>query len=116
MTSKIKILAQCYDSVSGDILEEVVINDTEVLKAKTLREVGYLHKDQIEILQKAQDLKLKHQLMLATPDKCQKCGNKISKRGMYDNKFHAVLTDHKVKLQQMRCKCGWGSPCSIEGL
>jgi len=116
MTSKIKILAQCYDSVSGDILEEVVINDTEVLKAKTLREVGYLHKDQIEILQKAQDLKLKHQLMLATPDKCQKCGNKISKRGMYDTKFHAVLTDHKVKLQHMRCKCGWGSPCSIEGL
>jgi hypothetical protein len=116
MASQIRILAQCYDNDSGDILEEVVINDTQVQKAKTLRDLGYLHKDQIEILQKAQDLKLKHQLMLATPEKCQKCGNKMSKRGMFGTKFHAVLTDHKVKLQYMRCKCGWASPCSIEGL
>jgi hypothetical protein len=116
MTSAIRILAQCYDNVSGDILEEVVINDTKVLKAKTLRGLGYLHQDQIEIIQKAQELKLKHQLMLTIPDKCQKCGNKISKRGMYDTKFHAVLTDHQVKLQYMRCKCGWGTPCSIEGM
>jgi predicted Zn-ribbon and HTH transcriptional regulator len=107
MASQIRILAQCYDNDSGDILEEVVINDTQVQKAKTLRDLGYLHKDQIEILQKAQDLKLKHQLMLATPEKCQKCGNKMSKRGMFGTKFHAVLTDHKVKLQYMRCKCGW---------
>ena len=40
MKSAIRILAQCYDNVSGDILEEVVINDTKVLKAKTLRGLG----------------------------------------------------------------------------
>ncbi len=116
MTSNIRILAQCYDSVSGDVIEEVVINDTEISKAKTLRDLGYLHKDQIGFLQKAQDLKIKYQLMLSSSDKCQKCGNKMSKRGVFDSKFHAILTDHRAKLQYMRCKCGWGSPCSIEGM
>jgi hypothetical protein len=116
MTHNIRILAQCYDSVSGDVVEEVIINDTEVLKANTLRDLGYLHKDQIDFLQKVQDLKLKHQLLLAPSAECQKCGKKMSKRGVFNSKFHAVLTDHQTKLQYMRCKCGWGSPCSIEGM
>lgn len=116
MGHNIRILAQCYNNESGDILEEIVINDTEVLKAKTLRELAYLHKEQIEFLQKIQDLKLKYQLMLTLPDKCLKCNGKMSKRGIYDSKFHAILTDHQAKLQYMRCKCGWGSPCSIEGM
>ena len=47
MARKIKILAQYYDDITGNVLEEVVINDSEVLRAKTLRELGYLQKEQI---------------------------------------------------------------------
>ena len=55
----IRILAQQYDKITGEVEEETLISDDEIKKAVTLKGLGYLHIKQIEILQKAQDFRIK---------------------------------------------------------
>jgi len=43
---------------------------------------------------------------------CPKCGAKLSKYGFVPSKFHAVFSDHKLRLQKHCCKnpdCNWQS-------
>jgi len=116
MTKNIRLLAQYYDTATNEVLEEALIEDEIVLKAEALRDLGYDHKNQVDYLQKIQDFKLKHQLKLSPPSECPKCQGQLKKQGIFPSKFHAALTDHKVKLQRMRCKCGYSSPISIDGM
>jgi len=82
-----------------------------------LKELGYLHSEQIQLLQSIQDFKLKYETKLINEDVvCPKCGNATSPRGKRQSKFHAVLTDHMVSIQSRRCQCGWSSPDSVDGL
>jgi len=67
-------------------------------------------------LQKIQDFKIKHQIILNAVSTCLTCACKTKKVGVFKSKFHAVLTDHRVGLQRTHCNCGWYSPNSVEGL
>lgn len=116
MARNIRLLAQHYDTITEEVLEEVVIEDKEIFKARVLRDLGYDHKNQVDYLQRIQDFKIKHQLMLSPPVECPKCKKKLKKQGVFNSRFYAVLTDHQVKLQRMSCKCGYSSPISIEGM
>jgi len=116
MAKNIRLLAQYYDTTTDEVIEETIIDNQEVLKATVLRDLGYNHKQQIDYLQKIQDFKLSYQLQLSPPIICPKCQGKLSKQGVFDSKFHAVLSDHKAKLQRMSCKCGYKSPVSIDGM
>ena len=43
-------------------------------------------------------------------DICPLCGGKLSKNGFKQSRFHAVFSDHKLRIQKHRCKnseCGW---------
>ncbi len=58
MTKAIRIISQLYDTTSGEVEVENTLC-TEQLKApKTIHTLGYNHKAQIKILQKANDFKL----------------------------------------------------------
>lgn len=115
MEKGIRLVAQCYDIKTGDIIEESVLRDDKLLKAETLKELGYLHVEQINFLQMIQDLKVKHQILLSNRA-CPTCGSKSRKDGVYKSSFHAALTDHEVMVQRMACKCGWRGPTSVEGI
>jgi hypothetical protein len=78
--------------------------------------LGYTHIEQIDFLQKIQDFKIKHQIILSTINTCPICACKTKKIGVFKSKFHAVLTDHRVGVQRTQCNCGWYSPTSVEGL
>lgn len=116
MKKGIRIIAQCYDLDTGETLEESTLRDDPLKKAEQLREFGYLHVEQIEFLQKVQDFKIKHQIMLNRVTSCPVCGSKTSNRGVFSSEFHAALTDHKVEMQRTSCRCGWMSELSIKGL
>jgi hypothetical protein len=116
MEKSIRLLAQYYDTTTDEVVEEAIIDDQEVLKAAVLGDLGYNHKQQVDYLQKIQDFKLMYQLQLSSPTICPKCQGGLSKHGVFDSKFHAVLTEHKAKLQRMSCKCGYKSPVSIDGM
>ena len=112
----VRYIAQCIDANSGDLIEESILNEEILTKAKTLKELGYTHIEQIDFLQKIQDFKIKYQIILNGVKTCPTCRSKTKKVGVFKSKFHAVLTDHRVGVQRTHCKCGWYSPTSIEGV
>jgi hypothetical protein len=116
MKKIIRFVAQCINAESGDLIEESVLKEEVLAKAKTLKELGYVHIEQIDFLQKIQDFKTKHQIILSAVNMCPKCGSKTKKVGIFKSKFHAVLTDHRIGVQRTYCSCGWYSPTSVEGV
>jgi len=116
MKQGIRLIAQCYDTESGEIIEENLLRDEQLSKANTLEKLGYLHIEQIELLQNIQDFKIKYQIILNQSTTCPNCHLKTKKAGSFKSKFHAALTDHTVMVQRTSCKCGWFSPSSIEGI
>tara|TARA_B110000503_G_scaffold120799_1_gene183781 strand:- start:24 stop:1355 length:1332 start_codon:yes stop_codon:yes gene_type:complete len=116
MKKVIRFVAQCVNAENGDLIEESILKEESLTKAKTLKELGYLHIEQIEFLQKIQDFKTKYQIILNTVSTCPKCASKTKKVGIFKSKFHAVLTDHRIGVQRTYCSCGWYSPTSIEGV
>jgi len=116
MSKNIRILAQYYDKKTGELIEELVLHDEEVIKAQTLKGLGYLHREQIEILQQIQDFKIKYQMLLTSMTTCPKCAKKTRRNGVFSSKFHAALTDHKAQMQRVGCQCGWKSASSIDGM
>ena len=116
MKKGIRIIAQCYEIGTGKTLEESVLRDDPLSKAETLHEFGYLHVEQIDFIQKVQDFKIRHQIILNSITVCPVCESKTSKRGLFSSEFHAALTDHKVKVQRTSCRCGWISELSIKGI
>ena len=52
MKTAIKITAQHYDVETGNIIDSCVIDDSHIISAPdTLNSLGYLHLNQIEIIQ-----------------------------------------------------------------
>lgn len=112
----IRLVAQNYDVRTGKIIQEEIIKDEKVSKARTLKELGYIHIEQIDFLQKIQEFKISRQIILNHLTKCPICDSKTHKLGMIKSKFHAILTDHKVSIQKVACKCGWVGRSTIEGI
>ncbi len=116
MEHGIRLIAEKYNLITGEIIDSAVIIDEVLSKAKTLKEFGFLHSEQINILQKVQTFKTNHQILLHTTELCPICNTKVSKRGLFQSTFHSALTDHNVTIQRTTCKCGWRSPVSVEGI
>ncbi len=116
MKKVVRFIAQYIDSDSGDLIEESIIKEEFLSKADTLKGLGYTHIEQIDFLQKIQDFKIKHQIILNAINTCPTCACKTKKVGVFKSKFHAVLTDHRVGVQRTHCNCGWYSPTSVEGV
>ena len=112
----IRFIAQMYDVNSGNVMEESILQEEVLSKAETLKELGYLHIQQIDFLQKIQDFKLGHQITLNCLTVCPVCHSKTKKTGTFTSRFHAALTDHEVIVQRRSCNCGWSSKSSIEGI
>lgn len=76
--------------------------------------LGLRHEAQISLSGKVQNSLLAAQAKLIDPgyDVCPKCGYKLTKMGYQLSNFHAVFTDHKVRIQKHKCRnpeCDWQS-------
>jgi len=116
MEKGIRVIAQYYEIGTGKTIEESILRDEKLSKAETLHELGYLHIEQIDFLQKIQDFKIRHQIVLNRVTSCPSCTKKTMKKGIFSSEFHAALTDHKVNVQRTICSCGWSSELSIKGI
>ena len=117
METAVRISVDHYNVETGEVLESHIVRDDNIIKPTHLKELGYLHLEQIEIVKSVQDFKIKHQSALCNQtNKCPKCGERTQKQGIRKSKFHAALTDHEVYIQRKRCICGWSSPYTIEGI
>jgi hypothetical protein len=114
------------------VVEKVALSSQEVLKRDTITsydiqcptsigELGLDHTEQIALLEKVQNRLLAEQALLLAPDipDCPICGNPPKKNGYKTSNFHAVFSDHTVRIQKHYCSqpgCGWHSTPTITSL
>ncbi|MBV8888004.1 MAG: ISKra4 family transposase, partial [Chroococcidiopsidaceae cyanobacterium CP_BM_RX_35] len=107
------------------VIEKVSVSNQKVVKRDTLKiydiqkpesilDLGLRHEEQISLLSKVQSAFLAEQSLLIDSGfrECPKCGAKLSKYGFMQSKFHAVFSDHKLRMQKHRCQnpdCNWQS-------
>lgn len=117
METGIRFVAEHYSIKTGEVIKTTLIKDEVLTKATTLKELGFLHTEQIEIIKTIQDIKICSQILLNATSSCPICSSLTHKRGLFPSEFHSALTDHTVMVQRMICrKCGWHSPISVEGI
>ena len=117
MQMGIRLVAEYYDTKSGKVIETRLLREDKIKRPTTLKEFGYLHSEQIQLLQTIQDFKLHYETKLINEEAiCPNCHHKTSPRGTRKSNFHAVFTDHKISIQRRRCQCGWSNPDSVEAI
>ena len=88
MSTSVRIIAQHYDNETGKLLKEITVRDDEVKKPEELKDLGYLHMEQIDIMSKCQDFRVSQQIILVNNTReCPICGSKTLKHGKYDSEF-----------------------------
>jgi hypothetical protein len=114
------------------VVEKVAINSQEVIKRDTITsyaiqcptsigELGLCHAEQRALLKKVQTIVLAEQSLMLAPGMpgCPTCGNTLKKNGYQTSNFHAVFSDHTVRLQKHHCSqpdCGWHSTPTVTSL
>lgn len=117
MKTSIRFIAEYYNTKTGEVLESQVLRSDEIKKPITIKDLGYLHEEQIELIKSIQDIKLRHETLLLNQDSdCPKCGSKTKSNGTRRSNFHAALTDHQIIIQKRRCQCGWNISDTIESI
>ena len=117
MSTSIRFVAEHYNTKTGEVLESRILRSDEIKKPVTIKDLGYLHEEQIELIKSIQDVKLRHETLLLNQNSdCPKCGSKTKSNGTRQSNFHAALTDHKIIIQKRRCQCGWNISDTIEGI
>lgn len=117
MTKGLRFVAEYYDVETGETISSTLVREDCMKKPTTIKDLGYLHTEQIELIQSIQDIKLAYETQLINQETtCPQCGGNTKANGFKKSKFHAALTDHEVKLQCRRCACGWLSESTVDGL
>ena len=93
----------------GEVISERLIREVEIKRAETIVELGFRHKEQIEIIGAIQDEYLPMQVEKISEkyQNCPKCEGKTKKNGMKYTDYHSSLSDHKLRIQGYACRCGW---------
>ena len=114
------------------VVEKVAISSQEVIKRDTITsyalqcptsigELGLRHAEQIALLEKMQTVLLAEQSLLIDHETpvCPACGSMLKKNRYKASHFHAVFSDHTVRIQKHHCSypdCHWHSTPTITSL
>lgn len=108
MTHKIRIIVQKVNSKTNATIEQTIIEEYSIKQPKTILDLGLRHKNQIELLRKVQQYILDEQAVAISNNEefCPNCGHKLKKIGYKKSNFHAVFSDHRLRVQRYICpKC-----------
>jgi len=114
------------------IVEKVAVSSQEVVKRDTIKiydiqrpesivDLGLRHAEQISLLEKVQNAFLAEQSVLIDSGVtiCPECGQKLRKNGSQASDFHAVLSDHTLRLQRHCCgnaACNWQGASTVQAV
>ena len=107
--------------VDGKVVEEKIITDVLIKEVKSIKDLGFNHKEQIDIVTSCQDSLLEAQSnsLFEEIEACPKCQGKLKFAGKVQSLFHSVFSDHKIPVKRRKCcnkECGWTSVPSINSL
>ena len=114
MEHEFRIVVEKVAVASQKVVHRDTIKIYDINAPKSILELGLRHEEQISLLAKVQNALLAEQSPLIDTgyDKCPKCGDRIIKNGFKKSNFHAVFSDHKLRIRQHCCKnpeCNWYS-------
>ena len=95
-----------FESYEGkNKVKRIVLTEGEVEKPKDVFNLGFSHKEQVNLIGKTQKELINEQKELFIGDKdCPNCRNKLVKNGERESQYHDVFSDHKLKIPRYRCK------------
>jgi hypothetical protein len=120
-THKLRIVVEKFDPKTNQVVSKNTVSSFDIIAPKNILELGLRHTEQINILQSIQDCLLSEQAIFLKEDhaSCPKCNGKIWSNGYKRSKFHAVFTDHEIKVQKQKCPskdCDWRSIHTVTSL
>ena len=120
-THKLRIVVEKFDPKTNQVVSKNTVSSFDIIAPKNILELGLRHSEQINILQSIQDCLLSEQAVFLKEDHacCPKCNGKIWSNGYKTSKFHAIFTDHEIKVQKQKCPskdCDWHSIHTVTSL
>ena len=76
METAIRFIAEYYDTKTNEVLESKIIREDKIKNPITIKDLGYLHKEQIELLSSIQNF--------GTVQKNHVSGNTFSRVSLYN--------------------------------
>ena len=117
----LRIVVEKVNAKTGEVVKKNIISTCKLTAPKSIIDLGLRHTEQINILSSIQDCLLSEQAVFLKEehDSCPKCGDNIWSNGNKASEFHAVFTDHKIKIKKQRCSsddCDWHSIHTVKSL
>ena len=114
MDYELRIVVEKVSVASQEVVKRDTVKIYDITQPKSILDLGLRHAEQIALLGKVQNSLLAEQTVLIDlgHDACPRCGEKLRKNGFMNSQFHAVFSDHKLRIQKHRCsdpECGWQS-------
>ena len=121
MDYELRIVVEKVASSSQEVMKRDTITSYALQCPTSIVELGLRHADQIALLKQVQNLILEEQSRLLDPGIpiCPTCGNTLKKNGYKTSHFHAIFSDHTVRIQKHHCShpdCDWHSTPTITAL
>jgi hypothetical protein len=121
MDYELRIVVEKVAISSQEVIKRDTITSYDIQRPTSIRELGLRHTEQIALLEKVQNILLTEQSLLLDPGirVCPTCGNTLKKNGYKASKFHAIFSDHTVRIQKHHCSrldCPWHSTPTIKSL
>ena len=114
MAHEFRVIVEKVSVTSQKVVKRDIVKIYDIKQPESILDLGLRHQEQISLLEKVQNALLAEQSTLIDfgYDACPQCGQKIKKNGFMNSQFHAVLSDHKLRIQKHRCnnpECNWQS-------
>jgi hypothetical protein len=105
MGCKLRIIIEKVDSETNKVITKATIGSFDIHKPESVIELGLRHQEQVNLLKKIQQKVLDEQCTIISeePQRCPKCKVALKRNGSKQSNFHAVFSDHKIKMQRHTC-------------
>lgn len=118
---KLRIIVEKVNIETDKVVTRNTISSVDITPPKNILGFGLRHTEQINILQSIQDSLLSEQAVFLKEDHecCPKCKSKLWSNGNKSSEFHAIFTDHTIKVKKQKCSnpdCDWTSIQTVKSL
>ena len=105
MDCELRILVEKVAVSSREVVKRDTIEIYDTQRPESIVDLGLRHAEQISLLEKVQNAVLVEPSVLIDSGAivCSQCGQKLRKNGSQVADFHAVLSDHTLRLPRHCC-------------
>lgn len=105
MDCTLRMVIEKVDSKTNKVIDRSTVDSFEIHRPEKIMDVGLRHKTQIHLLKRIQQKIIDEQYAIISEDqkKCPNCKVLLKRNGYKQSDFHAVFSDHKIRLQKHTC-------------